>query len=285
MGSQPPEVRSAIAAMGQVLGPDVLKAVYSLFGPEQNAMSAVPAVADIAYGPHQRQQLDLYRPADGDGPHPVLLWVHGGGFLRGEKSAPDHPFNAHVGRWAARCDMIGAVTNYRLVPDGQWPSGGEDVALAIRWLRDNVARHGGDPDRIFIMGTSAGAVHIATLLRLDPHAAGARAAILLSALYGFTPLDERDTLYYGAADLYADRMPRDAVVQAAIPLFVACAEFDPPRFQRETVGLLQACLDQGGKMPRGMIVPGHNHFSLACHIGGADTRLSDEILAFIRDQH
>lgn len=276
--------RGAIAAMGRILGPEVLAAVHDLFRAEQNARAATQpvSVADAAYGDHPRQMLDLYLP-DTDAPAPVLLFVHGGGFIRGDKQASDNPYNAHVGRWAAANDMVGAVMSYRLAPDEQWPAGGEDVAAAIDWLRANVAAHGGDPARIVVMGTSAGAVHVATALQLRPDLP-VRGAVLLSGLYGFTPLDPRDTLYYGDASLYPDRMPREAVVATDLPMFVACAEFDPPRFQAETLGLLAACLDRHGVMPRSYIAGGHNHFSLACHIGTADTRLSDEILSFVRDQ-
>jgi acetyl esterase/lipase len=275
--------RDAISAMGRILGPEVLASVQNLFRVEQDALAAARgvSVADAAYGDHPRQMLDLYLPDDG-GPAPVLLFVHGGGFIRGDKHAADHPYNAHVGRWAAAGGMVGAVMNYRLAPDAMWPAGGEDVIAAIEWVRANVAAHGGDPARIVVMGTSAGAVHVATAVRLRPDLP-VRAAVLLSGLYGFTPLDARDTLYYGDADLYPDRMPREAVVETGVPLFVACAEFDPPRFQAETLGLLAARLDRHGAMPRGYIAGGHNHYSMACHIGTADTRLSDEIRSFVRD--
>lgn len=282
---QPADQRAAIAAMGRVLGPDVLAGVQALFRDEQQRHVATQPVAveDAAYGDHPRQRLDLYRrdAAAGHGA-PVLLWVHGGGFLRGEKSSPDHPFNAHVGRWAARQGMVGAVMNYRLAPEATWPAGGEDVAAAVAWLHGHVADHGGDPARIVLAGTSAGSVHVATALRLRPDLP-VRGAVLLSGLFGFTPLDERDTLYYGPADAYPDRMPRDAVVETALPLLVACAEFDPPRFQAETLALLSARLARHGAMPRACVAAGHNHFSLASHLGGADTRLSDEIVAFVKD--
>lgn len=280
---QPSAHRTAIAAMGRTLGPEKLAAVYDLYRPEQERFAAdQPAVVtDLPYGDHPRQRLDLYAPEEGTGA-PVLLWVHGGGFLRGEKASPDHPFNAHVGRWAARHGMLGAVMSYRLAPESTWPSGGEDVGLAVDRLRADAARHGGDPERIVLAGTSAGSVHIATALRLRPDLP-VRTAVLLSGLYGFTPLDERDTLYYGDGALYPDRMPREAMVETALPLFLACAEFDPPRFQRETLGLLAARLERHGSMPRACIAGGHNHFSLAYHLGGADTRLADEILAFIGD--
>jgi arylformamidase len=284
MTMQPAAERAAIKALGRQLGPDVLAAVYALFREEQDILAAAqPADAtDIAYGGDPRQRLDLYVPAADVSPAPVLLWVHGGGFLRGEKSSPIHPFNAHAGRWAARHGMLGVVMNYRLAPDHGWPAGGEDVGLAIDWLRKNVAQYGGDPARIVAMGTSAGAVHVATHLRLREKTELA-AAVLLSGLYGFTPLDERDTLYYGAADAYADRWPKEAVVATKLPLLIAGAEYDPPRFQKEFVGLLAARLERHGMLPRTLAASGHNHFSLAYHLGTADTRLSDEVLAFIGD--
>ena len=277
--------RTTIAAMGRVLNPAVLAGVQSLYRPAQDAFAAALPVsaADIPYGPDPRQRLDLYGPGGIAEPAPILLWVHGGGFLRGEKSSPDHPYNAHAGRWAARHGMLGAVMNYRLAPDHGWPAGGEDVGLAIGWLRAHAAERGGDPDRIVVMGTSAGAVHVAAHLMLRPDAGGAAAVVLLSGLYGFTPLDERDMLYYGAPELYPARMPRDAIVATTVPLFVAGAEYDPPRFQAELIGLLAARLERHGALPRTAIVAGHNHFSLAYHLGTADTRLADDVLAFIGD--
>lgn len=275
--------RAAIAAMGRTLGPDMLAGVYALYRDAQERFAAAqPAAAsDLAYGPDARQRLDLYAPQGAQGPAPVLLWVHGGGFLRGEKASPDHPFNAHVGRWAARHGMLGAVINYRLAPAHQWPAGGEDVGLALDWLAAHAAEHGGDPARIVVMGTSAGAANIATHLRLRPDAPGVQGAVLLSGLYGFTPLDERDTLYFGPAEAYPERWSREAMVETPLPLLVACSEFDPTRFQAESTGLAAARLARHGALPRCFYASGHNHFSLAYHLGGSDTRLSDEVLGFI----
>ena len=282
MTGQPSEIRGAIAALGNLLGPEVLQAIQALLRPEQERLASgwPVSVADVAYGNDPRHRLDLYAPEGRRASAPILVWVHGGGFLRGDKQS-DGLFNAHAGRWAAANGMLGAVINYRLAPDHAWPAGGEDVGSAIDWLRANAPLHGGDPDRIILVGTSAGAVHVATQLMLRADAGGAKAVILLSGLYGFTPLDQRDTLYYGAPDLYGERMPRDAVIGTTLPLMVAGAEFDPPRFQAELAGLLAARLDRHGMLPRTMIVSGHNHFSLAYHLGTSDTRLADEILAFI----
>jgi acetyl esterase/lipase len=277
------QIRQAIAAMGTDLGPDMLAHCRALFDAEQGALSMhVPVTAaDIAYGPHERHRLDLYASADTKNA-PILVFVHGGGFLKGDKGGADAWPNANVGRMAAQAGFLGVVINYRLAPDHVWPGGSEDVAVLVDWLKANAAEHGGDPDRIVLMGTSAGSVHVAGYLKL---AGGShiRGAILLSGLYGYTPLDQRDTLYYGETSLYSDRMPLEAVASTPLPLLIACAEFDPPRFQAEFLGLMQDRLARHGAMPRGYIHSGHNHYSMAMHLGTADRRLADEICAFVRD--
>lgn len=278
--------RHSIAAMGTSLGPDVLAQCRALFDAEQSALQAdVPVTqSDIAYGPHERHRLDIYAPADARGPVPVLVFVHGGGFLKGDKGGdgPDGWANANVGRMAAQAGFVGVVINYRLAPDAMWPSGPEDIAAVVAWIKDHAAAHGGDPDRIVLMGTSAGAVHVAGYLKLAGDR-DIRAAILLSGLYGHSPIDARDMLYYGDPALYPDRMPLDAVVATALPLLLVCAEFDPPRFQAEFLCLMQDRLARHGAMPRAFIHSGHNHYSMAMHLGTADRRLADEICAFVRD--
>lgn len=271
--------RTAIAAMGRTLGPAVIEQCRALFEQEQQAlMQRVPAAAvDRCYGDHPRQTLDLYGTPAGA---PVLLFVHGGGFRVGDKGGAHDWQNAAVGRMVAEAGMLGAVMNYRLLPDAAWPSGGEDVLAAFDWLVANATGFGGDPARIVLVGTSAGAVHIATALKLR-HDLAAAGLVLLSGLYGCTPLDDRDLPYYGPQADYAARMPLDALVDTALPLLVACAEFDPPRFQAEFLGLMSARLERHGAMPRGYIASGHNHYSMAMHLGTDDRRLADEIVGFI----
>ena len=97
------------------------------------------------------------------------------------------------------------------------------MAAVVAWLRAHAADHGGDADRIVLAGTSAGAVHVAGYLDRSGDR-DIRAAILLSGLYGYTPLDARDMLYYGEPALYPDRMPMEAVAATSLPLLVACAQ-------------------------------------------------------------
>lgn len=285
---QAAETRAAIAALGTELGPAMMQAVLALYNEEQRGLAqAFPPIAtDLAYGPHARHRLDLYAPATGEAPRPILVWVHGGGFLRGDKGGEGRWADAHAGSFAASAGLLGVVLNYRLAPEHGWPAGAEDLAAAIDWLKQHAPQWGGDPERIVLAGTSAGAAHVAGYLKLRPdHAGQICGAVLLSGLYGITPADDpRDRSYYGEDEsLHAGRMPLAATVETGLPLLVACAEFDPPRFQAEFVGLLQRRLARHGTLPRSHVASGHNHFSIAYHLGTADRRLADEILSFLAE--
>ncbi|MBA15309.1 MAG: esterase [Sphingomonas sp.] len=268
-----------IEEIGTDLGPDVLAACEALFAEAQTALAArfAPVASDQPYGPDARHRLDLYGAPES--PAPIVLFVHGGGFRVGDKAADGWP-NGAVGRWAAQQGFLGAVMNYRLAPAHTWPAGGEDVLAAVDWLMANAADFGGDPNRIVLVGTSAGAVHVATALQLRPDVA-VRGCVLLSGLYGYAEYEDRDSIYYGDAALASERMPHDAVAATRLPLFVACAEFDPPRFQREWTGLLNDRLARHGQLPHCHYASGHNHYSMAMHIGTADRRLADEISRFV----
>ncbi len=110
---------------------------------------------EFAYGNHKDQTLDLY-PAPGATPAPTMIYVHGGGWSKGDK--------ARVGMKASYFNAKGwnfVSANYRLHPDGAPPKNVEDVAKAIAWVHDHAAERGGDPDKLFIMGHSAGAYLVA----------------------------------------------------------------------------------------------------------------------------
>jgi predicted esterase len=249
-----------------------------------HSATSTSIAADCAYGTHPRQRLDVYAARHcTDKAKPVLVWVHGGGFVRGEKRSPDHPFNAHVGAFAARCGWVGVVMNYRLAPEYGWPAGGEDVGAVVDWLKRHASEYGGNPNKIFLAATSAGAIHVATYLHLRGETHGVRGAILLSGLYGATPLEATDRLYYGTDEAqYPARFPLPGIVNCDLPLLIACAEFDPERFQTEWRCALDALQKKRGRLPWAHFASGHNHYTLAMHIGTTDTRLSDEIVQFVR---
>ena len=132
--------------------------------------------ADIAFGDHPRQRLDVYTPRDAQGAPVVVFW-YGGSWRRGERS--QYRFVAEA---LVRQGYVVVLPDYRLAPEARFPAFVEDSAQAVAWVARNAAVHGGDPSRIFVMGHSAGAYN-AVLAGLDPRFL-ARAGAPASAIKG-----------------------------------------------------------------------------------------------------
>jgi arylformamidase len=144
--------------------------------------SGVPQ-AEYAYGSDPLQKLDFW-PASGGRPAPLIVFVHGGGWKRGDK------------RNATGADKVEhllgegyafASINYRLVPAAGVEQQAADVAAAVSWLRGNARRLGIDPSRVVLMGHSAGA-HLVALVGTDPRYL-AQAKLSLRDLSGVVALD------------------------------------------------------------------------------------------------
>ena len=113
---------------------------------------------------HERQRLDLYRPAGfdpaSDEPLPVIVWIHGGGWQQGSKANCLPLREGYVGRGYAVASI-----GYRLTDAARWPAQIDDCRAAIRWLRDHAGEYGLDADRIGVWGASAGG-HLAAMVTL-----------------------------------------------------------------------------------------------------------------------
>jgi acetyl esterase/lipase len=116
---------------------------------------------DVAYGNQESQKLDVYLPKKGVVDAPVMIYVHGGGWQKGDKSAVGQKAEFFTGR-----GWVFVSINYRLIPGGEHPKNVQDVAAAIAFVHDHAAEKGGDPDKIFIMGHSAGC-HLVSLVATD----------------------------------------------------------------------------------------------------------------------
>lgn len=132
--------------------------------PTASPPDGVSLDANLAYGDHDLQRLDLYVP-NAAGPHPLLIMIHGGGWRIGDKAT----LNCGAGKaaFAAERGWALASINYRLTPEVQHPAHVQDVAAAIAWLRRHGSEYGVDPETIVLMGHSAGA-HLAALVATDP---------------------------------------------------------------------------------------------------------------------
>jgi triacylglycerol lipase len=143
----PPEVLTTVQALGPVLNDEVRTRARDLYAPLHAKLGPEIFVrTDLAYGPDERQNLDLLAPATKPAnPVPVIIYVHGGMYVRGDKTVPGTPFFQNIGALWARSGMIGVNMTYRLAPKHQWPAGAQDVGAAIKWVRENISRYGGDP--------------------------------------------------------------------------------------------------------------------------------------------
>ncbi|QQE10535.1 alpha/beta hydrolase [Planctomycetota bacterium] len=132
-------------------------------------------------GVKDRRSLDVYS-TDSTELQPVMLYVHGGGWKRGDKRA----VGAKAGYFVENGWVFVSV-NYRLLPDGQFPKNAQDVADAVVWARDAIEAYGGDPEQIYLMGHSAGA-HLASVVGTHDKLLGKREQDL-SAIKGVVSID------------------------------------------------------------------------------------------------
>ncbi|HJT33688.1 MAG TPA: alpha/beta hydrolase [Pirellulales bacterium] len=131
--------------------------------PAQTPVSAENTVRrlDIAYGEDEKQRLDVYSPK-GAKRAPVIIFVHGGEWTRGDKTAV-----SYKPKFLNENGVVFVSVNYRLTPPAKHPAHVQDVASAVRWVYDHASEIGGDPRKIILMGHSAGC-HLVTLAALDP---------------------------------------------------------------------------------------------------------------------
>eukprot|EP01012_Entosiphon_sulcatum_P042370 TRINITY_DN5637_c0_g1_i1.p1 TRINITY_DN5637_c0_g1~~TRINITY_DN5637_c0_g1_i1.p1 ORF type:complete len:270 (-),score=31.32 TRINITY_DN5637_c0_g1_i1:41-850(-) len=120
---------------------------------------------NIAYAQQSRKNcLDVYVPRHANStPVPVVIHIHGGGWVRGDRSYSFYGSPSMCRAYAQR-GFISVAVSYRL---GKHPHHIEDCALAFKWVHENIAKFGGDNSRVFASGHSAGA-HLASLLATDP---------------------------------------------------------------------------------------------------------------------
>lgn len=284
----PEEIAWKLLELGQVIDPPKTAQLYAPLQ-QKEPYPAVRIERDIKYGPAERNLLDVFMSeSTTTSPRPVLIFVHGGGFVAGNKRTGNSPFYDNVMLWAVKNGFIGVNTTYRLAPQSPWPAAAEDLGAAVKWTSDYIAARGGDPKRIFLMGHSAGAVHVATYVSHPEFQkagdGGLAGAILLSGIYDLNGEDSGDPekAYFGTdTSLYAARSSLQGLQATKLPLMIANAELDPPRFVQQFELLKQAACKGAHGCPHAVMLPQHSHMSEVYSINTPDTRLTDEIVKFV----
>ncbi|PIT75069.1 alpha/beta hydrolase [Limnohabitans sp. G3-2] len=287
-----PEVLTQLRQWG---GHAPMPEVKAFYGPRTASQetAGIGLAADIPYGEKPRQVMDVYFPDDTSQQRPVLLFLHGGGFIRGDKSD-----RAHLGWWGARQGFVTVLANYRLAPAAQWPSGAEDVVAACQRLRALCGRFGGHPHALVLMGESAGAAHVAAaaLIRaFQPPDWQIAGAFLLSGPYdaqlerlargplGIASPDPRNDAYFGAERSdWAQASILERMDAAPFPIVVATAQHDLPQMQVQAGALFSKLVTRHGFQPQWLVLPEHNHFSGAAALGTEDQSLARPLVQFVQ---
>ena len=160
-------------------------ALIALLGLGLNVALGQTLHSDIPYShpAHERHVLDIYAPDSNlNDPLPVIFWIHGGGWVVGDKTDVARKPKALTER-----GYIFVSTNYRLLPDVTMESLISDIALSLGWVHRNIEHYGGDPSRIIVGGHSAGA-QLAAILCTD-HRYLERQNISFDTIKGCIPVD------------------------------------------------------------------------------------------------
>jgi arylformamidase len=143
----------------------------------QNVKKDIPYAEPAA----ERQVLDVYSPKDAK-KLPVVFWIHGGGWQAGDKTAVQMKPQAFVDH-----GFVFVSTNYRLLPNVEMGTIIRDIAKSMHWVHDHIAEYGGDPDRLLVMGHSAGA-QLAAIVSIDDRYLKAE-GLSLAMIKGCVPVD------------------------------------------------------------------------------------------------
>lgn len=216
----------------------------------------------LAYGEGDRRALDIYAPADANAANlPVVVFFYGGSWNSGTREGYDF-----AGRALAAQGNIVVVPDYRLVPEVRFPGFVEDGAAAVAWVRRNISDYGGDPDRIVLMGHSAGA-QIGAMLALDPQWLGEgrtaiRGFVGLAGPYDFAPLDtDASIAAFGEWPRVAETQPITYADAAAPPALLLTGAEDTVVKPRNSKALSAALVSAG--VEAGMTTyPGVDHIDI-----------------------
>lgn len=285
----PAEIAARLQEIGRVIDPPKTAALYAPLQ-EKEPYQGVKVERDVKYGAADRNLLDVFVPETAAPPRPVLIFVHGGGFVVGNKRGPNgSPFYDNIMLWAVKNGFVGVNVTYRLAPQSPWPAGAEDLASAVQWVSDKIGERGGAPARIYLMGHSAGAVHVANYLSHPEFqkvkGGGPAGAIMASGFYDLTSMtvSEGGSAYFGTDPArFPERSSSSGLLKTKTPFMITAAELDPPAFVEQLTLLKDGLCKSAHGCVRAFVLPQHSHMSEVYSINTPDTRLSNEILDFVK---
>ncbi len=246
-------------------------------------------VEDLAYGTHERQRLDVYRPHSATGSSPVVVFFYGGGWNSGERG--DYLF---VGQRLAAAGFIVVIPDYRVLPEVAFPDFLEDSAQAVAWVGRNIAEYGGDPDRVGMAGHSAGAYN-AMMLALDVRYLEAEgwsadrigAVAGLAGPYDFRPFDS--TLLRNTFGRHPDPDATQPITFArgdAPPILLATGLDDTTVLPANSERLEAAIRQRGGDVEL-ITYPGVGHIGIVASLADPlpeTAPVADDLIRFLSEK-
>lgn len=231
-----------------------------------------------------RGKLDLYIPA-GEGPHPVIVFFHGGGLYNGDKQSL-----VELGPRFAALGYLVAAPNYRLSPEFYYPAYVEDAALAFRWVWGRAGDYGGDRERIAVSGGSAGG-HIAALLSVDERYLRAheldlrhiRASLPITGLMNAERAGRERFLltWKGDSELVRDASPIRYVAASLPPMLITVADGDTEGRREQNVAMFEAMKAAGAEVEFEWLVDRTHNSILPNMIREGDATV-ELLLSFLR---
>ena len=267
-------------------GPAVLDTVDRIAG----GARGVERTGPIAYGDHAQQKLYVQRipVVETNEVRPVVVFVHGGSWRDGDPQYYDF-----IGRNLAPRGFVVVNLGYRLGTDGRWPAMLEDSASGVAWVKANIAEYGGDPERITLMGHSAGAYNVA-MLALDEQwlgreglsSADIAGVISLAGPLDFYPFDSDSTRAAFATATRPEMTQPVNHITGRAPPFLLLHGLDDTTVKPRNSRKLDTLLRQAGDAVRLVEYPQMDHtgiiMALATPWSGRDT-VTAEVLEFARN--
>ena len=221
---------------------------------------------NLPYGDDERQKLDVYMPgADPGSPAPVLLFFHGGYWVIGHKDL--------LGFMAPAITPAPALlvpVGYRLAPGAKYPQQVDDCRAALRWVYGHIADYGGDPQRIYVGGHSAGG-HLAALITLQRERLAGfglppdviKGCFPVSGVFDVTetPPERREAFLKSDADA-REASPMYHAEGNTTPFLLEIGSDDFDNLRAQHPRMLAALRSQSGYVEE-MVREGHNHFRIS----------------------
>lgn len=246
--------------------------------------------ADLGYGSDPRNRLDIYTPVDAPPDAPVVVFFYGGSWNSGSRS--DYSF---VGEALASRGIVAVLADYRLYPQVHYQGFLDDSARAVGWTRQHIREYGGDPDRLYVMGHSAGGYN-AAMLALDSKwlaTVGMKPSMLsgwigLAGPYDFLPIENpevKPVFYFPNSP--PDSQPINHVCAASPPALLMAAKDDTLVNPERNTGGMARRLRELGVPVRELYFSKPGHATLVAAFSRPMRGLApvlDEVVQFVHGQ-